>query len=579
MLSLVARNKLKELHIYNMYEFLAEFAEIRTEWSVGAKGAIVEKEVMKNWKNLGALQNLITEYMDYVEADEAGVIRPRKRTHQPQLELTPMQKAIIAAETEYMSTADPKEDPGATLKAINNMRMATLSPAAIDPSRYELYRRYKGWPNSQKEEPKSEDFVKSSPKMRFVCDSVAKAYKKLPDAGQIIYLPRGVNDFVHVKQYLIDQGMLTESIAFMSSKTTLAEKERIKDEFNDENGKIKVIIGSETIKEGVSLNGNTTTIYNCMLGWNPTETIQVEGRAWRQGNQQGHVHIVYPLMADSVDSLMYQKYDEKLSRINEIWRYKGDTSGDVSDIDPEVLKFDLIKDPAKKANLIVGQKKDKIKADRRMEEARYEVLFKAQHNLEIAEENIPELKRDMDVAESAMLKRREERDTAQKVLERVKKDKTASKNDITDAQRKLDNAKWDLERAASRFRQERKAWKKTQDDVDAYKEKFRKMGIKPGKVDEKLKEISAGINKLAEEEDAITASYDFELEKAKRELEKERKKLPPLDEMIEVNVSSIMNDLKPMDVVKDEIEAERAAKGEMKKSFVIINERIYIKLP
>jgi hypothetical protein len=555
MLSLVARNKLKELHIYNMYEFLAQFAEIKTEYSVDAKGEIVEKEVMKNWKNLGALQNLISEYMDHVEADKAGVIRPRKKVHLPQLELTPLQRAIIKAETQYMTDADPREDPGATLKAINNMRMATLTPAAINPSRWEFYQGeypelFKGM-----KFPASKDFVSASPKMKFVCDSVSKAYKKMPDAGQIIYLPRGVNDFVHVKQYLMDQGMPADSIAFMSSATTLDQKEQIKADFNDKNGKIKVIIGSETIKEGVSLNGNTTTIYNCMLGWNPTETIQVEGRAWRQGNEQGHVHIVYPLMADSIDSLMYQKYDEKSSRINEIWNYKGDTSSDVSDIDPESLKFDLIKDPAKKAGFIVGQKRDKIKSDRRIEEARYDVLAKDQGVYGRAIEALPSQKRDMDTAEAEMLDYRKKRDEAQKKLEKAKKSEDRAA--IMDATRELNHEKWELDNATSSYRNEKKAYKELSDRVAALEAKFKRLDIKPEKIDDKLKEISAGIQKLKADEDAINNSYETELKKAKKELEAQKQKFPPLSEMIDDNIASIMGDLRSMKYVKEEIKTER----------------------
>jgi hypothetical protein len=563
MLSLVARNKLKELHIYNMYEFLAEFAEIKSEWSVAADGEIEEKEVMKNWKNLGALQNLITEYMHYVNADEAGVIRPRKRSHIPQLELTPLQRAIIKAETDYMTTADPREDPGATLKAINYMRMATLTPAAIRQDRYNFYRDEYPDLFEEFEFPEPKDFVSASPKMTSVCDSVANAYKQMLDAGQIIYLPRGVNDFVHVKQYLMDQGMPEDSIAFMHSKTSLDEKERIKNEFNDKAGKIKVIIGSETIKEGVSLNGNTITGYNCMLGWNPTETTQVEGRGWRQGNRQGHFHMVYPLMADSIDSLMYQKYDEKSSRINEIWSYKGDTSSDVSDINPEELKFDLIKDPTRKANLIVGQKRDKVKADIRVEEARYEVLFKDNTNLKKAESYFPEYKRDLDEAESTMLEYREARDNAQKEYEKAKK--SNDDRTIANATREMNRAKWDLDNATSTYRREKKSVKELQDIIDGIHVKFRKLDIKPDRVDDRLKEIAAGIQKLKKEETAINESYKDEVEKAKQELEAQRENLPPLETMIDDNVKSIMGDLRPMDdALRAEIRAEAAAKKNSK---------------
>jgi len=272
---------------------------------------------------------------------------------------------------------------------------------------------------------------------------------------------------------------------------------------------------------------------------------------------------------------MYQKYDEKSSRINEIWSYKGDTSADVSDINPETLKFDLIKDPAKKANFIVGQKRDKIKADRRIEEARYEVLFKDIRNLERAEEVLPEYKRDMDTAESEMMKKRGARDKAKNYLDEMEK-KKADQGTIMAAKRALDRAKWELEQATSTYRSEKKVWKEYNDQSELYRAKFRKMGIRPGKEDEKLKEISASIQKLKDEETAIENSYSVELEKAKKELAAQRQKLPPISALIDDNVNSIMGNLRPMDEVKKEIEAEMAAKG-IKKSLVILHNRLYIK--
>jgi hypothetical protein len=530
---------------------------------------------MKKFNNLGPLQRLITEYMDYVSADEAGTIRPVKRPHLPTLELTPMQRAIINAETDYMTNANPKEDPGAYLKAINNMRLAALSPAAIDPKNFERYRGWEGWPDK---EPKSSDFVSTSPKMKFVCDSIAQCWKEKPDAGQIIYLPRGVNDYVHVRNYLVSQGMPEDPIEFMHSGTTLDQKERIKNDFNDPNGKCKVIIGSETIKEGVSLNGNTTTIYNCMLGWNPTETVQVEGRAWRQGNEQGIVHVVYPLMNDSIDSFMYQKFEEKASRINDIWNIRGKDSIDVSDINPADLKFDLIKDPKKRAKFEIDLKKEEIKNNQRVEEARYEVLFKDRQLLEENQKRLPGYKRDMDTAEAAMLKRREERDAAQKHLEKLKKEK-ANKGYIEGAERALERVKWDLETKTSEFRSERRAYKEVKDRVDAITMKFRKQGIKPEKMDNVLKGIAANISKMTNEVNKLNSQFDFYVRDAQKKIEDAKINIPPLADQIKHNVRSIMDDLKPMEIVKKEIlkQREEAAAG-VKKSFVILNNRLYLKV-
>jgi predicted nucleic acid-binding Zn-ribbon protein len=107
-----------------------------------------------------------------------------------------------------------------------------------------------------------------------------------------------------------------------------------------------------------------------------------------------------------------------------------------------------------------------------------------------------------------------------------------------------------------------------------YHAKFKRLGIKAGKVEDKLKEIAASIQKMKDEETAIDKSYNVELEKAKKELQAAKQKMPPLEEVITNNVNSIMNDLKPMEQVKKEMEAKKQG---LKKSFVIINGRFYIK--
>jgi hypothetical protein len=565
-LSLVARQKLKDLHIYNMHEFLAQFAELTEDWTVNASGEITTKSVMKKFNNLGPLQRLITEYMDYVSADEAGTIRPIKKAHLPKLELTPMQRAIINAETDYMTNADPKEDPGAYLTAINNMRLAALSPAAIDPKNFERYRGWEGWPNDVKNEPKSSDFVSSSPKMKFTCDSVAKCWKEKPDAGQIIYLPRGVNDYVHVRNYLVSHGMPADSIEFMHGGTTLDQKERIKNDFNNPNGKCKVIIGSETIKEGVSLNGNTITIYNCMLGWNPTETVQVEGRAWRQGNEQGIVHVVYPLMNDSIDSFMYQKFEEKASRINDIWNIRGKDSIDVSDINPADLKFDLIKDPEKRAKFEIDLKKEEIKTNQRVEEARYEVLFKDSQLLEQAKQQIISISRNLMESEARMNEKKEEYDELKKNAEKLKKQGSAYNEERVKLA--LNEARWDYEQKQSYYKMYKKSQKGVQETIDSVAEKMAKMGLHTSdQVDKKLKEYTAEILWMKQEIEKLDKGFDLYVAEAKRQIELSKERVPSLAEQIENNVRSIMGNLRPMSEVEKEIKAER--EKSVKKAFSV----------
>lgn len=363
MLSYIGREQLKSSGVYDIRDFCTEYANVTNEWAVDAKGVIKPKSVMKSFRNPQSLQSLITQFIDKVDGEEAGIKRPNKEQHQIQLEMNEVQKMIVARETERM--LDPAEkDKGGVLVAMNNMRMAMVSPALLDSSEY----------------PEIEDFptdiVESSPKLQYVCDTVSKVWTEKKDCGQVIYMPYGVKEMDAVKDALVKRGIPASCIALIRAGDNLSEEkiDEITSNFNDKNHKLKILIGSKKIAEGVDLNGNSIALYNTMLDWNPTETIQVEGRIWRQGNKQERVHIMYPLMEDSIESLIYQKHDEKSNRINDIFSYKGDDALDVSSINPEELKFDLIKDPEKKADFIINKKTVDMKKELTVIDARISTL-------------------------------------------------------------------------------------------------------------------------------------------------------------------------------------------------------------
>ena len=555
-LSLVARKKLKDMGIYNLHEFMAQFAELKTEWAVVAKGEIQRKQVMKNFQNLSALQALITEYIDKVDGEEAGIIRPRKRTHITQIGTTDLQKQIIAIETERMTKAT-KDDKGATLVALNNMRMAMLSPALLEPDD-----KYAGV-----NLPGPEEVVTSSPKLRFTCDSVAQCYQNNPKNSQIIYMPRGTDEYTFVKQYLVDKGIPPQAIAFMNSKTSLDAKEKIKNDFNDVNGTIKVIIGSETIKEGVSLNGNTTTLYNTCLGWNPTETIQVEGRAWRQNNKQGHVHVVYPLMNDSVDSFMYQKHSEKASRLDAIYSYKGDQLN-VEDIDPEELKFALIKDPEKRAKFKIDMMKEEVENRRGTVQAQVDILVKNQKRLKQAENRIGSYDEDIADYEKELVEAKADYDGFKAEVDR---DKKAKKETDWLLKGRMERAEYNVKRLKNNIRDAKNARKGEQDAIDTIRAKFDKMSIKKeADIERKTRQMLDEIKMYSEELERIGKNREKYVEEARRQIAAESTEVRPLDELITENARSIISDLRPMDEVKKEIEAERAT---MKKSILLFRHK------
>lgn len=352
MLSYIGRERLKQAGITSLRAFFDEFAQTKQELGVTSTGNIDTKQVMKSWKELSALQNILTEFIDKVDGEEAGIIRPNKFTHVKPLDMSDLQKEMREIDEDRM--AEVKEgNSAAVIVAMNNMRLSCVAPALANPAMYPGV-----------ELPPLSKLVETSPKLKIVCDAIIDMYKGNPEKGQFMYVPLGKESHGIIKDYLVAHGIPKNAVEIINGEVnnTPEKKEKITSCFNDEKNPCKIIIGGRNTAEGIDLNGNSFVMYNCSLGWNPSETIQAEGRIWRQGNLQGNVHIVYPVMNDSIDSVLYQKHDEKRSRINELWNYKGD-SLNVEDINPEDLKLDLIKDPNKKAKLILQEETKEARAE------------------------------------------------------------------------------------------------------------------------------------------------------------------------------------------------------------------------
>ncbi len=374
MLVYVARKELEKRGIKDLYGFCSQYAKTRFERVVTAKD-VKYGTVMKEFGDLPGLQNILKQYIDKVDGEEAGVIRPDKVTHKVYLAPVDIQQQIFEFATEILMEYKPDrnsdEKRAPVLEAMNIMRTACLSPALVKQSKLID-------PNTKTsvaiQVPSIEEVVTSSPKLKLVCDTVIKNWHKNPDCGQVIYMPEGTYAYPYVIRYMKNAGIPSNVFASIDGseakiggmKVGKGKRDRDDDEegigddvrakvaeaFNDKKNPCKILIGSSAISEGMDLNGNSVALYNTMLGWNPTESVQVEGRIWRQGNEQGKVHIVYPLIYDSIDSLLFQKHDEKQSRINDLFSFKGN-SLNVADINPEELKYALIKNSVRRAKIEV----------------------------------------------------------------------------------------------------------------------------------------------------------------------------------------------------------------------------------
>lgn len=392
MLIYMARKEMEEQGIKNFYDFCAKHIKTQYEPVVKPNGEIEYANVIKSFNELDALQDsLLSQFIDKVDGEEAGIVRPNKHTLLSKMEATPLQKEIFNFCTNVLMEYDPKKDTnpdhddeykrhhsGMILEAINIMRTACLSPALVNAEKLvDPYTEN----HSGIVVPELDDVVECSPKLKLVCDTVVKNWKENHTHGQLIFMPQGTAAYPKVVEYMVKQGVPKEVFATVDGSTAKIGGKSVKmsknDEeneqvrtvvakaFNDRENPCKILIGSDAIKEGINLNGNSIAMYNCMLGWNPSDAIQAEGRVWRQGNRQGDVNIVYPLIYNSVDSLIYQKYDEKKSRIDALWEKSDgeDKKIDLAEINPADLKFDLIKDPVKRAKLELGGEKEKVRQE------------------------------------------------------------------------------------------------------------------------------------------------------------------------------------------------------------------------
>ncbi|MCR4714274.1 MAG: Eco57I restriction-modification methylase domain-containing protein [Treponemataceae bacterium] len=446
MLSYIARKELEKQGIKDLYSFCEQYASTRLEQNVTHKNEIVYASVMKEFNDVQGLQNTLKKYIDKVDAEEALVIRPDRVVHPVYLQPTKLQQEIFEFAHNLMNY-NPGEDEkrAPVLEGLNLINKASLSPALI--SEDQLTDPYTHLPSGIAL-PSADELVESSPKLKTVFDTVVKNWRSHKDCGQIVYSNIGTDEFSTMAKYLNKQGVPVSAIAIINGSDVIMggkkvpggsdeARDTVKDAFNDIHNPCKILIGSAAISEGMNLNGNSIALYNLTLGWNPTESVQVEGRIHRQGNAQGRVHIVYPLLEDSCDPFLYQKHDEKSSRIDDLFSYKSGSKMSVSGIDPQEAKFALIKNPATLADFEIQNKVNELEKQKLVYESQlqdYDSLVTARITFT---ERLNKRTEDKAAYEANFLKSGRTPDEQQRGIERLDKSLGDCKTNLVNIGKKL----------------------------------------------------------------------------------------------------------------------------------------------
>lgn len=341
MLSLVGMKDMRQMGIENINTFMDTFLKTTQRFIVKPGGSYAMTDVVEGWQNKNVLTDFIKRYVDFKDGADHGVKRPEKISKDHRFNPTQQQIGLLAQAQELLSPAF--KDKGGALLYIDEAKKTTLSPF--------LSRYYKG------ERPTYETFIEESPKLQGMMALIKANQKK---TGQVIYFPMGVDYMPLVKDYLVKKlGYKEKQVGIIHGQTNDNARDRIKKQFNE--GSIKVIIGTDTIKEGVDLQELSTDLYITSYPWRPTDIVQVEGRIHRQGNNYDKVRIHYLSLKDSVDAFLFQKMSTKVKRLADADALQ--QSLDTEEMDYEDMVGDLITDPAAKLQVKTQMAKDRVTAE------------------------------------------------------------------------------------------------------------------------------------------------------------------------------------------------------------------------
>src|SRR5690554_4847595 len=374
-LSLIANKRLEESGYFNVNTFFETFMEADNDMEIDAKGDVKFKTNVRRFKNNSLFQQLLSEFIDIKgEEDNPELIRPNKINKEYKIE----QNDLTKDQYDLLNDIFDYEQKGAILTHILNARLIAISPY--------LSPYYDG------EEPSVKEFIENSTKLKQTVDLIRQNKKDIPNSGQIIYSELAVSEFPKLKEYLVNEvGYKPEEVGIITGATSKPNRLKIQNDFNS--GKIKAVIGSEAIQEGMNLQENTSDVYILSLPYNFTSLRQVEGRAWRQGNKNENVRVNFMLTNDSIDVFMLQKLQSKQARYLEAMK-KGADVLDISDISTQELKTAIITNPETRANIeiellkkrIEGEK-NKFLADSAFVLRKYEDFIKVQEEVTKAQHN------------------------------------------------------------------------------------------------------------------------------------------------------------------------------------------------
>jgi predicted RNase H-like nuclease (RuvC/YqgF family) len=281
-------------------------------------------------------------------------------------------------------------------------------------------------------------------------------------------------------------------------------------------------------------------------------------------------------MNDSVDSFMYQKHDEKGTRLDNLWNSKKDKL-DITEIDPEALKFSLIKDPKKRADLYIKDKTADLRQREKIAEATSNKIFKMTDERKDLSSEVEDYQKEIEKVKEALAEFNAKTDES--IIKEYDIDfSTSYGRTIYDkyAQVRGDNIQEIRENYGKAIKESiaynQKAIQRIKGKMETIDITMRRYGIDDAEnrvtVERIRKRYSEEALSYTEQIRAIEDNREEYIKEEARKIKEETKPGISVDEAVEQNTAQVSNNLYSMEKVKERIKAEKE-KG-MKKSLVLL---------
>ena len=123
-------------------------------------------------------------------------------------------------------------------------------------------------------------------------------------------------EYKHTLDYLMERlrraGLERPQVESLFGGASSEQRERIKDAFNDPSSPLRILVGTDTVSEGISLQITCRYVVHLEIPWNPMRLEQRNGRVDRHG-QERDVYAFHFTSDDEADLQFMARVVEKVN--------------------------------------------------------------------------------------------------------------------------------------------------------------------------------------------------------------------------------------------------------------------------